>query len=75
MRRVISEMHMGEVQIAYGMTKQPIALQTGADDDLERRVTTVGRTQPQLENKLIDTGGCHAGARWKSANCAPVATA
>ncbi|MFO2462930.1 AMP-binding protein [Pseudomonas sp. 15FMM2] len=58
MRRVISEMHMGEVQIAYGMTEtSPVSLQTGADDDLERRVTTVGRTQPQLENKIIDQAG------------------
>ncbi|SDU90881.1 fatty-acyl-CoA synthase [Pseudomonas mucidolens] len=58
MRRVISEMHMGEVQIAYGMTEtSPVSLQTGADDDLERRVTTVGRTQPQLESKIIDVAG------------------
>ncbi|MCF8976303.1 AMP-binding protein [Pseudomonas edaphica] len=58
MRRVISELHMGEVQIAYGMTEtSPVSLQTGADDDLERRVTTVGRTQPQLENKIIDEAG------------------
>ncbi len=58
MRRVISELHMGEVQIAYGMTEtSPVSLQTGADDDLERRVTTVGRTQPQLEHKIIDTNG------------------
>lgn len=58
MRRVISEMHMSEVQIAYGMTEtSPVSLQTGADDDLERRVTTVGRTQPQLENKIIDADG------------------
>ena len=58
MRRVIGELHMGEVQIAYGMTEtSPVSLQTGADDDLERRVTTVGRTQPQLENKLIDIDG------------------
>ncbi|WP_339528420.1 AMP-binding protein [Pseudomonas mucidolens] len=58
MRRVISEMHMGEVQIAYGMTEtSPVSLQTGADDDLERRVTTVGRTQPQLESKIIDAAG------------------
>jgi acyl-CoA synthetase (AMP-forming)/AMP-acid ligase II len=41
MRRVIGEMHMGEVQIAYGMTEtSPVSLQTGADDDLELRVTT-----------------------------------
>ncbi|MGE8395481.1 AMP-binding protein [Pseudomonas sp. BIGb0427] len=59
MRRVIGEMHMGEVQIAYGMTEtSPVSLQTGADDDLELRVTTVGRTQPQLESKIIDEQGC-----------------
>ncbi|MGE1153356.1 AMP-binding protein [Pseudomonas kitaguniensis] len=58
MRRVISELHMGEVQIAYGMTEtSPVSLQTGANDDLERRVTTVGRTQPHLENKIIDAAG------------------
>eukprot|EP01038_Epipyxis_sp_PR26KG_P002938 gene2938-4173_t len=58
MRRVIGELHMGEVQIAYGMTEtSPVSLQTGADDDLERRVTTVGRTQPHLEHKIIDIDG------------------
>ncbi len=58
MRRVISDLHMSEVQIAYGMTEtSPVSLQTGADDDLERRVTTVGRTQPQLESKIIDESG------------------
>ncbi|HDS1699849.1 MULTISPECIES: AMP-binding protein [unclassified Pseudomonas] len=59
MRRVIDQMHMAEVQIAYGMTEtSPVSLQTGPDDDLELRVTTVGRTQPQLENKLLDADGC-----------------
>ncbi|MFP3368077.1 AMP-binding protein [Pseudomonas sp. SIMBA_068] len=59
MRRVIDQMHMAEVQIAYGMTEtSPVSLQTGPDDDLELRVTTVGRTQPQLENKLVDPDGC-----------------
>ncbi|MBA6068302.1 AMP-binding protein [Pseudomonas mosselii] len=58
MRRVIDEMHMGEVQIAYGMTEtSPVSLQTGAADDLERRVTSVGRTQPWLESKVIDSTG------------------
>ena len=58
MRRVISEMHMGEVQIAYGMTEtSPVSIQTGPADELELRVTTVGRTQPQLESKLIDAAG------------------
>ena len=58
MRRVIDEMHMAQVQIAYGMTEtSPVSLQTGADDDLERRVTSVGRTQPRLESKIIDDQG------------------
>jgi len=59
MRRVIDQMHMAEVQIAYGMTEtSPVSLQTGPDDELELRVTTVGRTQPQLETKLVDAEGC-----------------
>ncbi|WP_191831569.1 AMP-binding protein [Pseudomonas fluorescens] len=59
MRRVIEQMHMSEVQIAYGMTEtSPVSLQTGADDELELRVTTVGRTQPQLESKIVDEHGC-----------------
>ncbi|MDD0976585.1 AMP-binding protein [Pseudomonas fontis] len=59
MRRVISELHMAEVQIAYGMTEtSPVSLQTGPDDGLELRVTTVGRTQPQLESKVVDEHGC-----------------
>lgn len=58
MRRVIDQMHMAQVQIAYGMTEtSPVSLQTGPDDDLELRVTTVGRTQPQLESKIIDPQG------------------
>ncbi|MDR6713661.1 fatty-acyl-CoA synthase [Pseudomonas hunanensis] len=59
MRRVIAQLHMAQVQIAYGMTEtSPVSLQTGPDDALELRVTTVGRTQPQLETKLVDAQGC-----------------
>ncbi|MEY1662818.1 AMP-binding protein, partial [Isoalcanivorax beigongshangi] len=59
MRRVISEMHMSEVQIAYGMTEtSPVSTQTGAEDPLDVRVTTVGRTQPHLETKIVDESGC-----------------
>jgi len=58
MKRVISEMHMSEVQIAYGMTEtSPVSTQTDAADDLERRVTSVGRTQPHLESKIVDEHG------------------
>lgn len=55
MKRVIDDMHLNEMQIAYGMTEtSPVSTQTAADDDLERRVTSVGRTQPHLESKVVD---------------------
>lgn len=59
MRRVISDLHMEEVQIAYGMTEtSPVSTQTSAQDSLEARVTSVGRTQPHLETKIINEEGC-----------------
>ncbi|HXZ63322.1 MAG TPA: AMP-binding protein [Streptosporangiaceae bacterium] len=55
MKRVLSEMHMAEVEICYGMTEtSPVSTQTGADDDMERRVSTVGRVHPHVEIKVID---------------------
>jgi fatty-acyl-CoA synthase len=55
MKRVLSEMHMPEVEICYGMTEtSPVSTQTGADDDMERRVSTVGRVHPHVEIKVID---------------------
>ena len=55
MKRVIDDMHLAEMQIAYGMTEtSPVSTQTGPDDDLERRVTSVGRTQPHQESKVVD---------------------
>ncbi len=55
MKRVVSEMHMTEVTICYGMTEtSPVSTQTTADDDMERRVSTVGRVHPHVEVKVID---------------------
>ncbi len=55
MKRVISEMNMTEVTICYGMTEtSPVSTQTGADDDMDRRVSTVGRVHPHVEVKIID---------------------
>jgi len=55
MKRVISEMHMSEVTICYGMTEtSPVSCQTKADEDMERRVSTVGRVHPHLEVKVTD---------------------
>lgn len=58
MKKVITDLHMEGVQIAYGMTEtSPVSMQTAADDSLEHRVSTVGRTQPHLETKIIDNEG------------------
>jgi fatty-acyl-CoA synthase len=58
MKRCVSEMHMSEVTIAYGMTEtSPVSTQTSADDPLERRVATVGRVHPHVEVKIIDAEG------------------
>ena len=55
MKRVVSEMHMTEVTICYGMTEtSPVSTQTTADDDMERRVSTVGRVHPHVEVKVVD---------------------
>ncbi len=55
MKRVVAEMNMSEVTICYGMTEtSPVSTQTGSDDDLERRVSTVGRVHPFVEVKIID---------------------
>jgi fatty-acyl-CoA synthase len=58
MKRVVGEMHMAEVTIAYGMTEtSPVSFQTGADDPLDRRVGTVGRVHPHVEVKIVDAEG------------------
>ncbi len=58
MKRVISDMHMKEVTIAYGMTEtSPVSFQSSRDDTLEQRVATVGTIHPHLEVKVIDAEG------------------
>ena len=55
MKKVVSEMHMEEVSICYGMTEtSPVSTQTSPDDPLERRVGTVGRVHPHVEVKVVD---------------------
>ncbi|GGY47835.1 AMP-binding protein [Bacterioplanes sanyensis] len=58
MKQVMEKMHMQQVQIAYGMTEtSPVSTQTQADDPVEKRVSTVGRTHPHLESKIVDPSG------------------
>jgi fatty-acyl-CoA synthase len=58
MRRAISDMHMSEVTIAYGMTEtSPVSFQSSTTDSIERRVSTVGRIHPHVEVKIVDAEG------------------
>ena len=54
MKRVVRDMHMAEVTIAYGMTEtSPVSCQSSTDTPLERRVSSVGTTQPHLEVRIV----------------------
>ena len=58
MKKVISEMNMTEVTIAYGMTEtSPVSFQGATDDPLEKRVSTVGRVHPHVQVKVVDKEG------------------
>jgi fatty-acyl-CoA synthase len=55
MKRVIADMGMSEVTICYGMTETaPVATQSRREDDIERRVSTVGTPLPHVEVKIVD---------------------
>jgi fatty-acyl-CoA synthase len=58
MKKVQSQMNMGEVTIAYGMTEtSPVSTQCATDDPVERRVSTVGQVLPHIEIKIVDAEG------------------
>lgn len=58
MKRVIGDMHLDQITIAYGMTETgPVSFQTHVNDELERRVHTVGRVLPHIEIKVVDDKG------------------
>ncbi|WP_425555559.1 AMP-binding protein [Kitasatospora kazusensis] len=55
MKRVVTDLHMPEVAIAYGMTEtSPVSTLTRRDDDLEHRTATVGRVLPHVEVRIAD---------------------
>jgi len=58
MKRLIGEMHLPQITIAYGMTETgPVSFETSVHDPIERRVTTVGRALPHTEVKIVDEKG------------------
>jgi fatty-acyl-CoA synthase len=55
MKRVVTEMHMTEVTICYGMTEtSPVSTQTRIGDSLDRQTGTVGRVHPHVQVKVAD---------------------
>ena len=58
MKRVVDQMHLAEITIAYGMTEtSPVSCQSDADTPLDKRVASVGKVQPHLEVKIVDADG------------------
>ena len=58
MKRVVSDMHLSQITIAYGMTEtSPVSCQSSIDTPLDKRVSTVGLVQPHLEVKVINPEG------------------
>jgi len=54
MKRVLLEMHIGELVIAYGQTEtSPVVTMSDASDSIEVRVNTVGRAMPQTEIQIV----------------------
>jgi fatty-acyl-CoA synthase len=63
MRRVMTDMHLPEITIAYGMTEaSPGITMTPRDASVAQRSQTVGIVLPELEVKVIDpaTGAARA---------------
>jgi len=57
MRRVIADMHLPEMTIAYGLTEaSPGITQTSRDDSLDRRTQTVGRVLAEMDVRIVDPG-------------------
>jgi fatty-acyl-CoA synthase len=58
MKRVVEQMNLRQITIAYGMTEtSPVSFQSSVDDPMERRVSTVGRVHPHIEVKIVDANG------------------
>jgi fatty-acyl-CoA synthase len=55
MRRVMTEMHMPEITIAYGLTESsPCITMTPRDASITHRSSTVGVVLPHLEVRIVD---------------------
>ncbi|KAF8331382.1 acyl-CoA synthetase [Cantharellus anzutake] len=56
MRQLIQKLNLTELTIAYGMTEtSPVSFQTVPLDPLKKRTETVGRVQPHVAAKIVDS--------------------
>ncbi len=54
MRQVAEKMHCSELTIGYGQTESsPVVTMSALDDDMEKRVSTVGQALPCTEMKIV----------------------
>jgi fatty-acyl-CoA synthase len=63
MRRVMTDMHLPEITIAYGLTEaSPVITMTPRSASVEQRAQTVGVLLPEVEAKIVDpeTGAARA---------------
>ena len=55
LKRVVSDMNLADIASAYGMTEtSPSSFMTRDDDNLDRRVYTVGTVLPHVEGRIVD---------------------
>ncbi|MHC1699838.1 MAG: AMP-binding protein [Humidesulfovibrio sp.] len=55
MKRAMTEMHMREITICYGLTEgSPVMTQTRIGDSLRQMTETVGRAMPEIEVRIKD---------------------
>ena len=55
MKKVLTQMHMPEITIMYGMTEtSPVSTQSLIGDPIEKQTGTVGKVYPHVEIKIID---------------------
>jgi len=55
MKDVVAKMNMNEIVIVFGQTESsPGCTMSSTDDPIEVRVSTVGRSMPEIECKIVD---------------------
>lgn len=60
MKRIMNELHCREILIGYGETEaSPLTHLTSRDDNMQRRVETVGKNLPHQEVKIVNLENGH----------------